>query len=348
VTLSHHNLLNNSLYSAVAMGLDEETRYCVPMPFYHCGGMVLCTLATLLTGGALVIPSPSFDPQSVLSAVQKEKCTHISGVPTMYIGELEHETFSQYDLSSLRGGFMAGAPCPVELMKRVATVMHCRNIIIIYGQTEASPVITSTDSADPLEVRATSVGKVIPHLEAKVIDPDGGAIVPRGVQGELCARGYAIMLGYWSNESATTEAIDSAGWLHTGDLAVMSDNGYLNITGRKKDMIIRGGENVYPREIEEVLHKHPSVVQAHVFGVPDERLGEEVAMWLQLKPETSCSAEDLQGWLKERVAFFKVPKYIKFVDQFPMTVTGKVQKFVMRQMMVEELGLQRAANVRTA
>ena len=348
VTLSHHNLLNNSLCAAQAMGISPSSRFCVPMPFYHCGGMVLCTLATLLSGGTLVIPSASFDAETVLDAIDRERCTHLAGVPTMFIAELEHPRLSEFDLSSLSGGFMAGAPCPVQLMRQVADRLNARNIVIIYGQTEASPVITTTTTNDSLELRATTVGRVIPHLELKVVDPVNGQVVPLGSQGEICARGYAVMLGYWQNPAATKESIDPAGWLHTGDLGTVNADGYVNITGRKKDMIIRGGENIYPREVEEVLHGHPAVAQAQVFGVPDDRLGEEVALWLQLKQDAATDPEEIRAWLRARVAHFKVPRYVKIVTEYPMTVTGKVQKFAMREEMIRELGLEALAKIQTA
>ncbi len=348
VTLTHHNLLNNSLYSAKAMGVDSRSKFCVPMPFYHCGGMVLCTLVTLNVGGTLVIPAPSFDPSLTLKAVAQERCTHLAGVPTMFIAELELANFDQFDLSSLKGGFMAGAPCPVELMHQVTGRLHCKHLVIFYGQTECSPVITSTTVDDSLHLRATTVGRTVPHMEVKIVDAQTGAVTERGVQGELCARGYAVMPGYWMNPNATRDSIDSAGWLHTGDLAVMNEDGYLNITGRKKDMIIRGGENIYPREIEEVLHGHPAVAQAQVFGVPDLHFGEEVAVWLQLKQDCSLESGELRAWLKERIAHFKIPKYIRIVSEFPMTVTGKVQKLAMREAMISELGLHDAAEIRTA
>lgn len=347
-TLTHHNLLNNALASAQSMGLNQDSRFCVPMPFYHCGGMVLCTLTTLLSGGCLVIPSASFDAGLALLAVQKERCTHLAGVPTMFIAELEHPEFDSFDLSSLKGGFMAGAPCPVELMHKVCRLMHMKDVVIFYGQTEASPVITATPPECSLDKRAGTVGKVIPHLELKVVDTISGAIVERGVQGEVCARGYAVMPGYWENPQATSDSIDCFGWLHTGDLGEMSEDGYLQITGRKKDMIIRGGENIYPREIEEVLAQHQAVAQAYVFGVPDERLGEEVALWVQLKHDADCSLDEISVWLAARVAHFKVPRHIKQVGEFPMTVTGKVQKFAMRDIMIKELGLQPVSNVHSA
>ncbi|HEY9788645.1 MAG TPA: AMP-binding protein [Candidatus Obscuribacterales bacterium] len=348
VTLSHHNLLNNALFAAQAMGLDASTRFCVPMPFYHCGGMVSSAFATLTVGGTVIIPCPFFDEDHVLQALDKERCTHISGVPTMFIAELEHPEFSEFDLSNLRGGFMAGAPCPVQLMRKVAERMHMSEVVILYGLTEASPLITATTTRDSLEIRATTVGKIIPGLEIKIIDPISGEVVPRGVQGELCTRGHGVMLGYWNNPEATQDAIDAARWLHTGDLAVMSEEGYINITGRKKDMIIRGGENIYPREIEEVMHTNPDVVQAQVFGIPDDHLGEEVAMWVMVRPDANTDAAKISKWLKERVAYFKVPRHIRIVQEFPMTVTGKIQKFVMRERMIEELGLEEAAKIQTA
>lgn len=348
VTLSHHNLINNALYAAEAMGIDESSRFCAPMPFYHCGGMVLSTLATLLKGGALVIPSPSFDAGAVLSAVERERCTHLAGVPTMFIAELQHPLFAGANLKSLTGGFMAGAPCPVKLMRQVASDMHMSEVVIFYGQTECSPVITSTTTSDSLDRRATSVGRVVAHMEVKVIDVSTGECVARGQQGEICARGYAVMLGYWKNEKATAEAVDQARWLHTGDLGTMDDAGYLNITGRKKDLIIRGGENIYPRELEELLHAHPAIGQAHVFSVPDAYFGEEVCAWIQLKPDHRATADEVRSWLSERVAHFKVPRHVRFVDDFPMTVSGKVQKFVMREAMIAELGLQAADSIETA
>ncbi len=348
VTLSHHNLLNNSLYGAEAMGINRDSRMCIPMPFYHCGGMVIGTLSTLCTGAQVVIPAPSFNPEKTMEAVQAERCTHLIGVPTMFIEQLEHPRFSEFDFSSLRSGFMAGAPCPVELMRQVQTKMNLTELVIIYGQTECSPIITSTTASDPLELRATSVGKVIPHLEIKIVDPETGKTVAIGEQGEICSRGYAVMLGYWMNENATKESVDLSGWLHTGDLGKMDTSGYVHITGRKKDMIIRGGENIYPREIEEVLHGHSAIAQAQVFGIPDKRLGEEVACWLQAKTGVAVDTQDVKLWLKERVAYFKIPTHFKVVQEFPMTVTGKVQKHMMREMMIKELGLEAVANIETA
>lgn len=347
VTLSHHNLLNNALLAARAMNLGPDSRFCVPMPFYHCGGMISSALATLSVGGAVIVPSPFYDDTAVLHAVQAEKCTHISGVPTMFIGELEHPEFHSFDVSTLRGGFMAGAPCPVQLMRNVASRMKMEEIVILYGLTEASPLMTATTSNDSLEIRATTVGRVIPGIELKIVDAHSGEVVPRGVQGEICSRGHGVMLGYWNNPTATADAIDKNGWLHSGDLGVMNAEGFINITGRKKDMIIRGGENIYPREIEEVLHEHTSIAQAQVFGIPDARLGEDVAAWIMLKQNEVLSQEEVREWLKERVAYFKVPKHVKLVTEFPMTVTGKCQKFVMRELMTKELGLE-ASQVQTA
>ncbi len=347
VTLSHHNLLNNGLFAARAMALNTTSRFCVPMPFYHCGGMVSSALATFSVGGTLVLPGPYFEELTVMKAVQSERCTHLSGVPTMFIAQLEHNQFANYDYSSLQGGFLAGAPCPVQLMRRVASEMHVTDVVILYGLTEVSPLMTATTIHDSLETRATTVGRAIPGVEVKLID-GAGQILPRGAQGEICCRGHGIMLGYWQDQEATNNCIDAAGWLHSGDLGVMNSQGYLHITGRKKDMIIRGGENIYPREIEEVLHAHQAVAQAQVFGVPDRRLGEEVALWLTLKSGAQISEGELIGWLKEQVAHFKVPKYVKFVSEFPMTVTGKIQKFAMRDKMIEELGLQSDAAIETA
>lgn len=347
VTLSHHNLLNNGLFAARAMALNSSSRFCVPMPFYHCGGMVSSALATFSVGGTLVLSGPYFEELTVMKAVQGERCTHLSGVPTMFIAQLEHSQFASYDYTSLQGGFLAGAPCPVQLMRRVASEMHVSDVVILYGLTEVSPLMTATTIHDSLETRATTVGRAIPGVEVKLVD-DSGKILPRGSQGEICCRGHGIMLGYWQDPQATSDCIDDAGWLHSGDLGVMNAQGYLHITGRKKDMIIRGGENIYPREIEEVLHAHQAVAQAQVFGVPDRRLGEEVALWVTLKSGAEVSEGELIAWLKEQIAHFKVPRHVRFVSEFPMTVTGKIQKFAMRDRMIEELGLQSDAAIETA
>ncbi len=348
VTLSHHNLINNGFLAARAMALDSKSRFCIPMPFYHCGGMISSALAVLSVGGTVVIPSPYFQEIPTMECVEQEKCTHMSGVPTMFIAQLDSPEFQKYDLSSLRGGFMAGAPCPVQLMRRVASEMHMQEVIILYGLTESAPLMTATTISDSLEVRATTVGKIIPGIELKIIDPESGEILPRGMQGEIVCRGHNVMMGYWDNPEATQRTIDKTGWLHSGDLGVMNKEGYLNITGRSKDMICRGGENVYPREIEEVLHTHECISQAQVFGVPDAKLGEEVAMWFMLKPARTAEPEEIRRWLKDKIAHFKVPKYIKVVTEFPMTVTGKCQKFVMRDRMIDELGLKTAAEIETA
>jgi len=348
VTLSHHNLLNNGLAAARAMELDNTARFCVPMPFYHCGGMISSSLAALSVGAAVVVPGPFFDENEVLDALARERCTHVSGVPTMFITQLEHPHFGDFDLSSLRGGFLAGAPCPVQLMRRVAEEMHMKDVIILYGLTEASPLMTCTHVRDSLEVRATTVGRAIPGIEVKIIDNATGGVVPLGTQGEICCRGHGVMLGYWQNPAATQDAVDRARWLHSGDLGVMREDGLINVTGRKKDMIIRGGENVYPREVEDALLDHPCIAQAQVFGIPDRVNGEEVVAWLMLKQGTNANSEDIANWLKQRISYFKIPKHIKVVTEFPMTVTGKIQKFVMRANMIEELGLQEATQIQTA
>ncbi len=350
VTLSHFNLLQNGFLAARAMALDPDSRFCIPMPFYHCGGMVSSALAVLSVGGTIVMPGPYFEELSVMKAVQSEKCTHLSGVPTMFIAQLEHPEFKNYDYTSLHGGFLAGAPCPVQLMRRVASELHVRDVVIFYGLTEVAPLMTATTISDSLELRATTVGRIIPGAEIKLIDPIDGKIVPRGTQGEICCRGHGIMLGYWQNEQATRECIDSSRWLHSGDLGVMNADGYINITGRKKDMIIRGGENVYPREIEEVLHTHPAIAQAQVFGLPDAKYGEEIALWAMVRPEPAVTASELVEWLREKIAHYKVPnvRYIRFVESFPMTVSGKIQKFAMREAMVAELNLEKARDIETA
>ncbi|MBU6454824.1 MAG: AMP-binding protein [Cyanobacteria bacterium REEB67] len=352
VTLSHHNLLNNGFFAARAMDLDRSSRFCIPMPFYHCGGMVSSALATLSVGGTIIIPAPYFEELTVMQAVQGERASHISGVPTMFISQLEHKSFKNYDYTSLKGGFMAGAPCPVQLMRRVASEMHVGEVVILYGLTEVSPLMTATNNGDTMEARATTVGRAIPGVEVKIIDTTSGELLPRGSQGEICCRGHGIMLGYWQNPEATADCIDSAGWLHSGDLGVMNAQGYLHITGRKKDMIIRGGENIYPREIEEVMLGHGAVAQAQVFGIPDARLGEEVAMWVAIKQNAGAAenvtAEELSAFLAERIAHFKVPRHMRFVSEFPMTVTGKIQKFAMRAAMIKELGLESAEAIETA
>jgi fatty-acyl-CoA synthase len=348
VVLTHHNLVNNAFFIGKSMNLSDRDRICIPVPFYHCFGMVLGNLTAVLAGATIVIPSATFDAARTLSAVEQERCTALYGVPSMFIAELDHPEFSRFRLDSLRTGIMAGSPCPIEVMKRVVERMHCSEITIAYGQTESSPVITQTCVDDSIERRVASVGRALPHTEVKIVDPISGRIVPRGHPGELCSRGYSIMKGYYRNRKATNEAIDSAGWLHTGDLAVMNADGYVNITGRARDMIIRGGENIYPREIEEFLYTHPKISDAQVIGVPDRRFGEEVMAWIRLKEGETASTEELRAFCKGKIAHFKVPRFFKFVTEYPMTVSGKVQKFKMREMAIEELGLQELTHIQTA
>jgi fatty-acyl-CoA synthase len=347
-TLTHHNILNNAFFIGETLHYSEEDRVCIPVPFYHCFGMVLGNLACTTHGSTMVIPGEAYDPVAVMETVQKERCTSLYGVPTMFIGELEHPRFKEFDFSSLRTGIMAGSPCPVEVMKKVQTVMHIPEMTIAYGMTETSPVSTQCATDDPLEKRVSTVGRVHPHVEIKIIDPSTGAVVPLGTPGELCSRGYMVMLGYWNNEEATRQAIDAARWMHTGDLATMDGDGYINIVGRIKDMIIRGGENIYPREVEEFLYGHPMIADVQVIGVPSEKYGEEVMAWVKLREGSSVSGEELAAWCKGKIATYKVPRHWKFVDGFPMTVTGKIQKFKMRETAIEELGLEKAAQVRTA
>ena len=337
-TLTHHNILNNGYFLGEAMHYDETDKVCIPVPLYHCFGMVIGNLACLTHGAAMVLPSEGFDPRATLRAVAEERCTALYGVPTMFIAELDHPEFDHFDLSSLRTGMMAGAPCPIEVMRRCIREMHLTEMTIGYGMTETSPVSTQTAIGDPLEKQVSTVGRVHPHVEVKIIDADG-KIVPRGVAGEFCTRGYSVMLGYWDDEARTAEAIDQAGWMHTGDLATMDADGYCNIVGRIKDMVIRGGENIYPREIEEFLYRHKSIQDVQVFGVPDARLGEELCAWIKLRPGETLTAADVQAFCRDRIAHYKVPRHIRFVDEFPMTVTGKMQKFMMREKMVEELGV---------
>jgi fatty-acyl-CoA synthase len=347
-TLSHHNILNNGYLVGEGCRYTEADRVCIPVPFYHCFGMVMGNLGALTHGACMVIPAPAFDPRATLDAVAAERCTSLYGVPTMFIAELLHPDFATFDLSSLRTGIMAGAPCPVEVMKRVITEMHMDEVTICYGMTETSPVSTQTAFDDPLEKRVATVGRVHPHVEVKVADPDTGEAVARGETGELCTRGYSVMIGYWEDPARTAEAVDAEGWMHTGDLATMDDDGYLDIVGRSKDMVIRGGENVYPREIEEFLYGHPDVADVQVFGVPDERYGEELAAWVILRGDASLTLDDLREHCHGKIAHFKIPRYLKIVDEFPMTVTGKVQKFRMREQALQELGLAAATATETA
>jgi fatty-acyl-CoA synthase len=347
-TLSHHNLLNNGHSIGRLLGYSDVDRICVPVPFYHCFGMVIANLAAATSGAAVVMPSPMFDPGATLAAVQSERCTSLYGVPTMFIAELAHPSFPDTDVSSLRTGVMAGSPCPVEVMKRVIDEMHMPEVAICYGMTETSPVSTQTRVDDDLDRRTATVGRVMPHLEVKVVDAEGRT-VPVGTPGELCTRGYSVMLGYWDEPGRTAEAIDAARWMHTGDLAVMREDGYVNIVGRIKDLVIRGGENVYPREVEEALYAHPDIVDVQVVGVPDERYGEELAAWVRMAPGAGpLDADTLRAWCEGRIARHKIPRYVRVVEEFPMTVTGKVRKVEMRELSIELWGLQAAAAVDTA
>ncbi len=346
-TLTHHNILNNGYFVGEICGYTEADRICVPVPFYHCFGMVMGNLASTSHGACVVIPAPGFDPEATLAAVAAERCTSLYGVPTMFIAELGSPGFADYDLSSLRTGIMAGSPCPVEVMKRVVSEMHMPEVSICYGMTETSPVSTQTRRADPVDRRVSTVGTVLPHLEVQVVDPETDLPVPLGEPGELCTRGYSVMTGYWEQPDKTAEVL-KRGWMHTGDLATMDAEGYLNIVGRIKDMVIRGGENVYPREIEEFLYTHPDIVDAQVIGVPDQTYGEELMAWVRLKPGAELSAEQLRDFAAGKLAHYKIPRYVHVVDAFPMTVTGKIRKVQMREEAVQLLGLQRAAAVRNA
>ena len=347
-TLSHHNILNNGYFVARLQNLTHEDRLCIPVPLYHCFGMVMGNLGCITHGATMVYPAEGFDAQATLEAVQAERCTSLYGVPTMFIAELAHPDFATYDFSSLRTGVMAGSPCPIEVMKRVNSEMHMTEVEICYGMTETSPVSTQTRIDAPLEKRVSTVGQVGPHLEIKIINPATGQVVPVGTPGELCTRGYSVMLGYWNNPEATADAIDQARWMHTGDLATMDEEGYINIVGRIKDMIIRGGENVYPREIEEFLYTHPKIRDVQVIGVPDPKYGEEIMAWVQLQPGEQATEEEIRAFCQGKIAHYKIPRYVKFVEAFPMTVTGKIQKFVMREAAIQELGLQDAAAAKTA
>ena len=347
-TLSHHNILNNGYFIGEGCRYTEQDRVCIPVPFYHCFGMVLGNLACSTHGSAIVIPAPGFDPAATLRAVAAEQCTALYGVQTMFIAEFALPDFASYDVSSLRTGIMAGSPCPVEVMKRVVSEMHMTEVTICYGMTETSPVSAQTRADDDMERRVSTVGRVHPHVEVKVIDPETGLVVPRGDTGELCTRGYSVMLGYWNDPEQTRGAIDDARWMHTGDLAVLDEAGYLNIAGRIKDMIIRGGENVYPREVEEFLYTHPAIEDVQVIGVPDARYGEELCAWVTLRPGQQLTEEDLRAYCTGKIAHFKIPRYLRITGEFPMTVTGKVQKFKMREVSIAELGLESAAQTQTA
>ena len=335
-TLSHCNILNNGYLTGEAMRLTPADKLCIPVPLYHCFGMVLAVLACVSHGATMVFPGEAFDPQQTLQTVQDERCTALHGVPTMFITELDHPNFSSFDLSSLRTGIMAGAPCPIEVMKRVISEMHMRDILIAYGQTELSPINNITLPDDSLERRTETVGRAMPWVEIKVID-EAGHVVPVGEKGEICTRGYSVMQGYWNDPEKTAETIDAAGWLHSGDIATMDACGYVRIVGRIKDMIIRGGENVYPREVEEFLYQHPAISEVQVFGIPDKKMGEEVCAWVQLNEGAMLSADDIKAFCKDQITHFKIPRHIRFVSEYPMTVTGKIQKFVMRDEMLASL-----------
>ena len=338
-TLTHFNLVNNGYFVGECMRLTADDRLCIPVPLYHCFGMVLGVLAAMTHGAASVFPGEAFDPLTVLDAVMRERCTALHGVPTMFIAELGHERFKEFDLGSLRTGIMAGAPCPIAVMRRVLEEMHMPEVTICYGMTETSPVSFQTLTDDPVEKRVTTVGRIHPHVQVKIIDEDG-KVTPRGVPGELLTRGYSVMRGYWNEPERTREALDEGGWMHTGDLGVLDDEGYCNIVGRVKDMIIRGGENIYPREIEEFLYRHPAVLDVAVVGVPDARYGEAVCACIRIREGATLSVEDVQAFCREQIAHYKVPHYVRFVDSFPLTVTGKVQKYLIREQLCRDLQLQ--------
>ncbi|MDO8682718.1 MAG: AMP-binding protein [Armatimonadota bacterium] len=346
-TLSHHNIINNGYFIGEAMRFTSQDRLCIPVPFYHCFGMVLGNLACITHGSAMILPSDRFDAEAVLETLEEEKCTAVHGVPTMFSAIMESPGLKKRKTPKLRTGIMAGSPCPIELMKQVISVLGASEITIAYGMTETSPVSFQTTVDDPIELRVSTVGRIHPHVEAKVINPLGRTL-PIGQPGELCTRGYNVMLGYWNDPGGTAVAIDAAGWMHTGDLGVMDENGYVNIVGRIKDMVSRGGEKVFPCEVEEVLYTHPAISEVQVIGVPDKKYGEQVMAWIKLKNGCSASDADIREFCKDRMAYFKIPKYIKFVTEFPMTITGKIQKYKMREVSIEELGLQDAASIRTA
>jgi fatty-acyl-CoA synthase len=347
-TLSHRNILNNGFFIGEGCGYTNADRVCIPVPFYHCFGMVLGNLACTTHGAAMVVPAPAFEPAVTLQTVQDERCTSLYGVPTMFIAELALDNFDDYDLSTLRTGIMAGSPCPVEIMKQCVDKMHMVEVTICYGMTETSPVSTQTEADDPLDKRVGSVGRVHPHVEIAIQDPEKKMVVGYGEPGELCTRGYSVMIGYWNDPERTAEAIDDEGWMHTGDLAVMDVEGYVNIVGRIKDMVIRGGENIYPREVEEFLYTHPDIVDVQVIGVPDAKYGEEIMAWIRVREGATVSTEDVRSFCSGKIAHYKVPRYVHITDEFPMTVTGKVQKYLMREASIEMLGLQDAAHTQTA
>jgi len=346
--LSHHNIVNNGLLIGQGMRFTCQDKLCIPVPFYHCFGMVLGNMVCVAHGAAMVIPAEYFDPLATLEAIAEERCTAVHGVPTMFIAELEHPRFAEFDLTSLRTGIMAGSPCPIDVMRRVVREMHCSELTIVYGLTETSPGITQTIPDDPLDLRVTTVGKPMAHTEIKIVDTRTGRIVPRGTPGELCARGYAVMKGYYKNPEATRQTIDADGWLHSGDLATMNQNDYCKITGRSKDLIIRGGQSIYPRDIEEFLYTHPAISEVQVIGIPDRKYGEQVMAWVKLKPGATASAEAIREFCQGRIAHFEVPRYVKFVDSFPTTINGKTQKYKMREISIQEMGLEEAALIATA
>jgi fatty-acyl-CoA synthase len=348
VVLTHHNVLNNGYFIGEGMKFTEKDRLCIPVPFYHCFGMVLSNLACVTHGSTMVLPYPAFDAEKVLQAVQEEQCTALHGVPTMFIAELRNPNFTKYKLHSLRTGIMAGSPCPIEVMREVSERMHMSDIVIVYGQTETSPGVTMTTTEDPLDRRVTTVGKVFPHVELKLVDPVTLKVVPKGVEGEICARGYVVMKCYYNNPSATHSTIDSDGWNHTGDLGIMDEEGYVHIVGRLKDMVIRGGENIYPREIEEFLHNHPRIQDAYVIGIPDEKFGEELMAWVKTEEGVDVTEEEIRDFCTGKIARYKIPRYFKFVDEFPMTVSGKIQKFKMKEVSIMELGLLKESLIETA
>ena len=348
VVLTHHSVLNNGYTIGSGMGFTEKDKLCIPVPFYHCFGMVLSNLACVTHGTTMVIPSPAFDAEAVLKTVDSEKCTALHGVPTMFIAELKHPNFNKYRYDNLRTGIMAGSPCPVEYMKQVNEKMNMKDIVIVYGQTETSPGVTMTTTGDPLDRRVTTVGRTFPHVELKIIDPVTQKIVPRGERGEICARGYVVMKCYYNNPSATRQTIDSNGWNHTGDLGIMDDEGYVKIVGRLKEMVIRGGENIYPREIEEFFHTNRKIEDAYVIGVPDEKYGEELMVWVKLRDKETLTEKELKEFCDGKIAKYKIPRYVKFVDEFPMTVSGKIRKLEMRDISIKELGLEKEATIETA
>ncbi|NNF53490.1 MAG: AMP-binding protein [Acidimicrobiales bacterium] len=347
-TLSHKNVLNNGFFVAEACGYTHEDRVLVPVPLYHCFGQVMGNLGCTTHGAAVIYPAPSFEPLATLRAIQEERATSLYGVPTMFIAQLAEESFPTFDTSSLRTGIMAGSPCPIEVMRRTMSEMNMDEVTIAYGMTETSPVSTQTATDDPVEKRVATVGRVQPHIEIKIIDPENGSTVPRNQTGEFCTRGYSVMLGYWEDPERTAEAIDSEGWMHTGDLAVMDDDGYVNIVGRIKDLVIRGGENVYPREVEEFLYSHPAIKDVQVIGVPDEKYGEEIMAWVQVADGATLTAQDVRDYCDGRIAHYKIPRYVEVIEEFPMTVTGKIQKFKLRDQAIIQLGLEAAAAVETA